>query len=160
MCAKKNLATDRPIAVNKRAAHDYFIDQRFEAGISLQGWEVKALREGRASIVDGYILVKGGEIFLIGANITPLNQASSHVICDPLRTRKLLLNRREIDKISGQIQRSGFTAVPLKLYWSRCFIKLEIAIVHGKQEHDKRDTLKEKEWQRNKARIMKKNLRG
>ena len=156
----KKTVNDRPIAVNKRASHDYFIDQRIEAGIVLEGWEVKSLRAGRASIVDGYILIKDGEAFLIGANITPLKMASTHVVCDPTRTRKLLLSRREIDKVRGMTQKSGFTAVPLKLDWSRCFVKLEMAIAHGKQAHDKRDSLKEKEWQRSRERIMKKSLRG
>lgn len=157
--AGNKATTERVIAVNKRATHDYFIDQRIEAGIELLGWEVKSLREGKANIVDGYITIKKGEIFLFGATITPLNQACTHVVCDPMRTRKLLLHRREIDKIVGQIQKAGMTAIPLKLYWSKCFIKLEMAIAHGKKEHDKRDSIKEREWQRDKARIMKKGFR-
>jgi SsrA-binding protein len=151
--------TNSAIAVNKRASHEYFIDQRIEAGIELQGWEVKSLRSGKASIVDGYVIVKRGEIFLIGATITPLNQACSHVICDPTRTRKLLLNRREIDKLIGQIEKAGITVVPLKMYWKKCFVKIEIGVARGKQDHDKRDSIKEREWQRDKARVMKKNLR-
>jgi SsrA-binding protein len=147
------------IAVNKRATHDYFIEQRIEAGIELQGWEVKSLRQGKVSIVDGYIIVKRGEVFLIGATITPLNQACNHVVCDPTRTRKLLLNRKEIDKLIGQIEKTGLTVVPLKLYWKKCYVKLEIGVVRGKKEHDKRDSIKEREWQRDKARVMKKNLR-
>lgn len=157
---KKNNNTSATIAVNKRASHEYFIEQRLEAGIELQGWEVKALREGRASIVDCYILIKNNEVFLFGANITPLNQACTHVICDPTRTRKLLLNRREIDKLIGQVNKAGMTAVPLKLYWKKCFIKAEIGVCRGKQDHDKRDSIKNREWQRDKARIMKKNLKG
>lgn len=157
---KKNDNAGGTIAVNKRASHEYFIEQRIEAGIELQGWEVKALRAGRASIVDGYILLKNHEVFLFGATITPLSQACSHVVCDPTRTRKLLLNRREIDKLIGQIDKTGVTAVPLKLYWKKCFIKAEIGVCRGKQDHDKRDTIKDREWQRDKARVMKKNLRG
>ncbi|MGN1393088.1 MAG: SsrA-binding protein SmpB [Succinivibrionaceae bacterium] len=160
MATNKKTNNSNVIALNKRATHDYFIDQRIEAGIELQGWEVKALRAGKANIVDAYVIVKRGEVFLIGATITPLKEACSHVICDPTRTRKLLLNRKEIDKLFGQIEKSGSTAIPLKLYWSRCFIKLEIAVAHGKQAHDKRDSIKDREWQRDKARIMKKNLRG
>lgn len=155
--AEKN--TNTAIAVNKRATHDYFIDQRIEAGIELQGWEVKSLRAGKASIVDGYVIVKRGEIFLIGATITPLNQACTHVLCDPTRTRKLLLNRREIDKLIGQIEKAGTTVVPLKMYWKKCFVKIEIGVARGKQDHDKRDSIKEREWQRDKSRVMKKSLR-
>lgn len=156
MAGKQN--TSSQIAVNKRATHEYFIEQRFEAGIALQGWEVKALREGKASIVDGYVIVKGGEIFLIGATITPLQMACTHVVCDPTRTRKLLLNRKEIDKIIGQVNKTGLTVVPLKLYWKKCYVKLEIAIVRGKKDHEKRDSIKDREWQRAKARVMKKNM--
>lgn len=147
------------IAVNKRASHDYFLEQHFEAGISLQGWEVKALRAGRASIVDGYVTIKKGEIYLIGANITPLDQACTHVICDPTRTRKLLLNRREIDKLIGSVERAGYTIVPLKLYWKKSLVKLEISLARGKQTHDKRDSIKEREWKRDQARVMKKSIR-
>ncbi len=156
--ADKNSNTAQ-IAVNKRANHDYFIEQRIEAGIELQGWEVKSLRAGKASIVDGYVIVKHGEVFLLGATITPLNQACNHVVCDPTRTRKLLLNRREIDKLIGQVDKTGYTIVPLKLYWKKCFVKLEIGVARGKQEHDKRNSIKDREWQRDKARVMKKSLR-
>ena len=131
---KKESIKSAVIAVNKRASHDYFLEQHFEAGISLQGWEVKALRAGRGSIVDGYVTIKKGEIFLIGANITPLDQACTHVICDPTRTRKLLLNRREIDKLIGSVERAGYTIVPLKLYWKKSFVKVEIALAKGKQD--------------------------
>ncbi len=166
---KKESIKSAVIAVNKRASHDYFLEQHFEAGISLQGWEVKALRAGRGSIVDGYVTIKKGEIFLIGANITPLDQACTHVICDPTRTRKLLLNRREIDKLIGSVERAGYTIVPLKLYWKKSFVKVEIALAKGKQDHDKRDSIKERddkrdsikerEWKRDQARVMKKNIR-
>ncbi len=151
--------TTGAIALNKRASHDYFIDQRIEAGIELQGWEVKSLRAGKASIVDGYIIIKDNEVYLFGATITPLSEACSHVVCDPTRTRKLLLNRREIDKLAAQIDRAGYTSVPLKLYWKKCYIKLEIGVCRGKQDHDKRDAIKEREWQRDKARVLKKNFK-
>ncbi len=156
--ADKKVSTGT-IALNKRATHEYFIEQRIEAGMELQGWEVKSLRAGRASIVDGYVLIKRGEAFLIGATITPLNQACTHVVCDPTRTRKLLLNRREIDKLVGQLDKAGYTVVPLKMYWKKCYVKLEIGLARGKQDHDKRDSIKDREWQRDKARVMKKSLK-
>ncbi len=157
---KANGATaNKTIALNKRARHEYHIEDRFEAGLALQGWEVKAIRAGRANIVDGYAYVRNGELFLIGAQITPLIQASTHVVAEDRRTRKLLLHRREIDKLIGHVEREGYTIVPTAMYWSKNRVKLEIALAKGKQEHDKRDATKERDWQRDKQRIMRRHNR-
>jgi SsrA-binding protein len=142
------------IAVNRRARHDYFIDERYEAGLALLGWEVKALRAGRLQLAEGYVLMKGDEAWLLGAHVTPLNSASTHVIADPTRTRKLLLKRREIDHLVGAVERKGYTLIPLSMYWKNGRAKLEIGLARGKKEHDKRDTAKERDWQRDKARLM------
>jgi SsrA-binding protein len=142
------------IAQNRRARHEYFIEDKFEAGLALLGWEVKSLRAGKANLSDAYVLLKGNEAWLLGAHFTPLLQASTHVIADPARTRKLLLKRREIDRITGEVQQKGHTCVPLSLYWSHGRVKCEIAVVKGKQLHDKRETEKERDWQREKARLM------
>ena len=147
------------IALNKKARHDYFIDEKIEAGMVLQGWEVKALRAGRVNISDGYVIFKGAEMFLFGSIITPLDVACSYVVCDPQRTRKLLLHEKEIAKLIGATKRKGYTIVPLALYWKGRNIKCEIALVHGKKEYDKRDSLKQEDWKREKARIMKHSLR-
>ncbi|MBU3827371.1 MAG: SsrA-binding protein SmpB [Candidatus Anaerobiospirillum merdipullorum] len=155
--SKKKLG-DNLIAVNRRALHDYFIEERFEAGLSLQGWEVKSLRAGKANISDAYVTAKNGEMVLFGATITPLKNSCAFVVCDPQRTRTLLLNKREIGKLIGHQQRSGYTIIPLKLYWKGSWAKLEIAIARGKQDHDKRDAIKDREWQRAKERIMKKSF--
>lgn len=152
---KEQKTTGGTIALNKKARHDYFIDERFEAGISLQGWEVKSLRQGRVNISEGYVVVKKNELFLFGANITPLDVACSYVVCDPTRTRKLLLHKREISKLIGSAQRQGYTIIPLALYWKGRHIKCEIALAHGKKEYDKRESLKKQDWNREKARIMK-----
>ena len=120
------------IALNKRARHEYFIEQNFEAGLALQGWEVKSLRAGKAQITEGYVLVKNGEAWLIGAHIAPLKTTSTHVVADPTRTRKLLLHRRELDSLVGAVERKGHTVVPLKLYWSKGKVKLEIGLAKGK----------------------------
>lgn len=143
------------IALNKRAKFDYFIEERFEAGLVLEGWEVKALRAGKAQLTDSYVLFKDGEAFLLGAQITPLNTVSTHVHTDPIRTRKLLLSRREIDKIGGAVLAKGYTCVALALYWKKHMVKCEIGLAKGKAKHDKRDTEKERDWQRQKQRIMK-----
>jgi SsrA-binding protein len=143
-----------PIALNKRARHEYFIEENFEAGMALQGWEVKSLRAGKAQITEGYVLVKNGEAWLIGSHITPLKTTSTHVVADPTRTRKLLLNRREIDRLVGAVERKGHTIVPLKLYWKNGKVKLEIGLAKGKQAHDKRATEKDRDWQREKARLL------
>ena len=145
---------DATIAMNKRARHEYHIDERFEAGIALEGWEVKSLRAGRANLGDAYAIVKAGEIFLFGASIVPLISASTHVVADDRRTRKLLLNRAEIDKLVGAIERKGYTLVPLSIYWKSNRVKVDLGLARGKQEHDKRDTEKERDWNREKQRVM------
>jgi len=142
------------IGVNKRARYDYFIEDTYEAGLVLQGWEVKALRAGRLSLVDSYVLLKGGEAFLLGSNITPLLTASTHIVPEATRTRKLLLNKRELNRLIGSVQQKGFTCVPISLYWKENLIKCEIGLAKGKQEHDKRDTEKARDWQREKQRIF------
>ena len=143
------------IALNKRARHDYFIEEEIEAGLALQGWEVKSLRAGKANLGDSYVILRDGEAFLFGANFTPLSVASSHVVCDPTRTRKLLLNQRELDSLYGKINRDGHTVVALSLYWKNAWRKVKIGIAKGKKEHDKRDDIREREWKLDKARIMK-----
>ena len=145
---------DRTIALNRRARHDYQLDQRFEAGMALQGWELKAIRAGRANIGESYAMVRDGELFLYGAQITPLIQASTHVIADPKRSRKLLLHRREIDNLIGRVQRDGYTLVPTAMYWKGNKVKLEIALAKGKQSHDKRQASKERDWDRDRQRVM------
>jgi len=142
------------IALNRRARHDFFIDERYEAGIALMGWEVKALRAGRLQLAEGYVLLKDDEAFLFGSHITPLNSASTHVVADPTRTRKLLLKRREIDHLVGAVERKGFTIVPLAMYWKHGRAKLEIGLARGKKEHDKRASEKDRDWQREKAQTL------
>ncbi len=142
------------IALNKRARHEYHIDERYEAGVALQGWEVKSLRAGRTNLTDAYAIVRNGEIYLFGASIVPLISASSHVIADDRRTRKLLLHRQEIDKLVGAVERKGYTLVPMAMYWKGNKVKIEIGLARGKQEHDKRNVLKDKDWQRDKQRTM------
>ncbi|MEX9763827.1 SsrA-binding protein SmpB [Proteus mirabilis] len=143
------------IALNKRARHEYFIEDEIEAGLSLQGWEVKSLRAGKANISDSYVIMRDGEAYLFGATITPLNVASTHVVCDPTRTRKLLLKQRELANLYGQINRDGYTVVALSLYWKNAWCKIKIGIAKGKKDHDKRDTIKDREWKLDKTRIMK-----
>lgn len=150
---------DKTIALNKRARYEYHLVERFEAGLALQGWEVKAIRAGRANLTDGYAYVQDGELFLIGAQITPLIQASTHVVANDRRTRKLLLHRREIDKLIGHVERDGYTIVPTAMYWSKNKVKLEIALAKGKQSHDKRETERERDWQRDKQRVMRQHNR-
>jgi len=142
------------IADNKKAFHDYFIEDRYEAGLVLEGWEVKAIRAGRAQIKEAYVVVKNGEVFLIGAHITPLLSASTHVHPDPVRTRKLLLHAAEIHKLIGKVERAGFTLVPLDLHYSKGRVKLAVGLAKGKKQHDKRDAEKERDWVREKARVM------
>ena len=143
------------IALNREAKHDYFIEERFEAGMVLQGWEVKSLRAGRLNLKDSYVVVKNGERCLLGSHLSPLLTASTHIHPDPTRTRKLLMHREQINRMIGSVERKGFTVVPLAMYWKQGRAKVEIALVKGKQEHDKRAALKDREWQRDKARIMK-----
>ncbi|BBG59459.1 Small protein B [Providencia rustigianii] len=143
------------IAMNKRARHEYSIEEEFEAGLSLQGWEVKSLRAGKANIGDSYVLLRDGEAYLFGANFTPLTVASSHVVCDPTRSRKLLLNQRELDTLYGKVNREGYTVIALSLYWKNAWCKVKIGVAKGKKAHDKRSDIKDREWQLDKARIMK-----
>lgn len=143
------------IAVNRRARYDYFIEERFEAGIALMGWEVKALRAGRLQLQEAYVLLKDDEAWLFGAHVSPLPTASTHVQPDPTRSRKLLLHRRQIDSLVGAVERKGRTIVPLVMYWKNGRAKLEIGLARGKKEHDKRADTKERDWQREKARVMK-----
>ena len=142
------------IADNKKAFHDYFIEERYEAGLVLEGWEVKAIRAGRAQIKEAYVIIKKGELFLIGAHISPLLSASTHVLPDPVRTRKLLLNSREINQLIGKVERAGYALVPLDLHYSKGRVKLAVGLAKGKKQHDKRDTEKERDWVREKARVM------
>lgn len=159
--AKKNTPKSSPdsIALNKKARHDFFIEDSFEAGIALEGWEVKSLRAGKVQITESYVLVKENEIWLFGSNITPLPTVSTHFVPDPKRTRKLLLHRKQIDTLIGQVERKGYTLVPLKLYWARGNVKIEVGIAKGKKQHDKRASLKEKEWKRSKDRMLKQTTR-
>jgi len=142
------------IVQNKKAFHDYFIEERFEAGIALQGWEVKAIRAGRAQIKEGYVIVQGGEIFLIGAHISPLPAASTHLLPDPTRTRKLLLHSEEIQRLIGSVERAGYALVPLDLHYKDGRVKLAIGLAKGKKQYDKRATEKEKDWRRQQQRLM------
>jgi SsrA-binding protein len=142
------------IAENRRARHDYFIEERYEAGVALMGWEVKSMRAGKAQIAEGYVVIRGSEIWLIGAHIAPLASASTHVITDPVRARKLLLNRAEIDKLIGAVERSGYTIVPLELYWKTGRAKVRIGLAKGKKQHDKRASEKDRDWERDRARVM------
>lgn len=160
MAKKKMKTLDNTIALNKRARHDYFIEDEIETGLSLQGWEVKSMRAGKANISDSYIIFKQGEAYLFGATIQPLSVASTHVVCDPTRTRKLLLNKKQLDSLIGKANRDGFTIVALALYWKGAWAKLKIGVAKGKKLHDKRDTIKEREWQVAKQRIMKNMQRG
>lgn len=155
MTKKKAKAASNTIALNKRARHDYFIEDEIEAGLELQGWEVKSMRAGKANISDSYVIFKNGEAYLFGAMIQPLSVASTHIVCDPTRTRKLLLNKRELDSLFGKVNRDGFTIVALSLYWKNAWAKVKIGLAKGKKQHDKREDIKEKEWKRQKDRIMK-----
>ncbi len=148
------------IALNKRARHEYHVDERFEAGVSLQGWEVKSLRAGRINLTDAYAVVRGGELFLFGASIPPLLSASTHVVADDRRTRKLLRHRAEIDKLIGAVERKGLTLVPLAMYWKHNRAKVEIGIARGKQAHDKRASEKQREWDVEKQRVLRARNRG
>ena len=143
-----------PISENRKAFHDYFIEERYEAGVALEGWEVKAIRAGRVQIKEAYVIVRGEEVFLIGAHVSPLAEASTHVRPDPVRTRKLLLHAEEIRRLIGKVQRSGYTLVPLDLHYTRGRVKLAVGLAKGKKQYDKRATEKEKEWQREKQRLL------
>jgi SsrA-binding protein len=155
MGKKKSKAPSNSIAVNRVARHDYFIEDDIEVGMVLEGWEVKSLRAGNLQLKESYVFVKDGEIWLIGAHISPLNTASTHVKPNPTRTRKLLAHRREIDRLVGMVERKGYTLVALSAYWSRGRAKLKLGIAKGKKAHDKRATLKERHWKRDQARMLK-----
>jgi SsrA-binding protein len=142
------------IVQNRKAFHDYFVEERYEAGLALQGWEVKAIRAGRAQLADAYVLIKGGELWLIGGHITPLATVSTHFVPDPARTRKLLLRAEEIRRLIGKVQQRGYALVPLDLHYSKGRIKLELGLARGKQKHDKRAAEREKEWQRDKQKLL------
>jgi SsrA-binding protein len=144
-----------PIAVNRKARFDYFIEESFEAGIALLGWEVKSMRAGKAQVAEAYVYLKNGEAYLFGAHINALISASTHVDTDPTRTRKLLLHRRQLDHLVGAVERRGYTLVPLELYWKAGRAKLLVGLAKGKKQHDKRATEKDRNWQRDKSRIMK-----
>ena len=153
MSGKKQSSGGKTIVLNKKVRRDYFVDERFEAGISLQGWEVKSLRAGKVEIIDSYILLKDNEAYLFGALITPLSSSSTY-ISEKQRNRKLLLHRVELNKIIGAVERKGFALVPTALYWKNGHVKLEIGVARGKKMHDKRETEKKREWQRQKARLV------
>jgi len=152
---KKTQNNDNTIAHNRKARHEFFIEEKFEAGVVLEGWEVKSLREGKCQLSDSYVLVRNGEAWLSNALITALKTASTHVVPQPQRDRKLLLNRSELNKLIGAVERKGYTLIPLTMYWKRGKAKLEIALAKGKQMHDKRATMKERDWQRDKERLFK-----
>ena len=153
-------AVGKTIALNRGARHEYHLESRFEAGIALQGWELKSIRAGRLNMGEAYALIRSGEIYLFGAQITPLSQASTHVVADDRRTRKLLLHRHEIDKLIGKVERDGYTLIPTACYWKGNKVKLELALAKGKQSHDKRQASKDKDWQREKERTMRRHNRS
>jgi SsrA-binding protein len=144
-----------PIAQNRKARFDYFIEERFEAGLALEGWEVKSLRAGKAQLTESYVTMRNGEAWLLGAHVTPLQTASTHIDPDPTRTRRLLMHRNELDRLTGLVERKGYTLVALELYWSRGRAKLAIGLARGKKQHDKRAVEKDRDWQRDKARVLK-----
>lgn len=147
------------IALNKKARYEYFIEERFEAGLALQGWEVKSMRAGKVQLSDAYVIIKGNEAYVIGVLVTPLGTASTHIHPDSTRTRKLLLNRAELDELIGAVERKGYTLIPLAMYWKNSRAKLEIGLAKGKKLHDKREVERDRDWQRDKARVMKSHLR-
>lgn len=151
----KSKNNSQTIALNKRASHEYFIEERFEAGLSLEGWEVKSMREDRVQLNEGYVLVKNGEAWLFGMHVSPLTSASTHIDPDSIRTRKLLLHRQELSKLIGFVERRGYTLIPLALFWKKGLAKLEIGLAKGKKLHDKRASEKERDWQREKQRLFK-----
>jgi SsrA-binding protein len=151
---------DKPIASNRKARFDYFIEETLEAGLALEGWEVKSLRAGKGQITESYVLLKAGEAWLLGSQIAPLPTASTHIDPDPTRTRKLLLNRQELDRLTGLVERRGYALVALDLYWKRGRVKLAIGLAKGKKQHDKRETEKDRDWQRDRARILKAGSRS
>ena len=155
MSKKSRKPAGNVIAVNRRARHDYFIEDSFEAGLVLQGWEVKSLRAGNAQLAEAYVHLKKGEAWLVGAHFSPLTSTSTHIKADPTRSRKLLLQRYELDRLAGNVERKGYALVPLDLHWTKGKAKLEVGLAKGKKQHDKRATRKEQDWNRQKARILK-----
>ena len=153
--AKKSDTAPASIAHNRKARFDFFLEDRLEAGVALQGWEVKSMRAGKAQLTDSYVILREGEAWLLGSNVTPLNTVSTHFTADPKRLRKLLLNRREIDRLTGLVERKGYTLIALELYWSKNRVKVAVGLAKGKKQHDKRDTEKDRDWQRDKARALK-----
>jgi SsrA-binding protein len=147
--------SDESIALNRKARHEFSIEEHFEAGLVLRGWEIKSLRAGRVQLDQSYVLLKDGEAFLFGASITPLLTASTHVVAEPQRTRKLLLKQRELSKLIGSVERKGYTLIPLRLYWKNDYVKLDIALAKGKKLHDKRADEKDRDWARQKQRLLK-----
>ena len=152
---KKEQKEQSSIAQNKKARFDYFIEDRLEAGLALQGWEVKSMRAGKAQLTDSFVIFRDGEAWLLGSHVAPLNTVSTHVVAEPKRTRKLLMNRREIDRLIGLVERKGYTLIALELYWSKNRVKVTVGLAKGKKQHDKRDTEKDRDWQRDKARALK-----
>ncbi|MBU2882857.1 SsrA-binding protein SmpB [Psychrosphaera sp. B3R10] len=155
MSNKKSKSSSNTIALNKKARHEYHLDKKFEAGVELHGWEVKSIRDGKVNISDSYVFLKNGEVFLLNSQIQPLNQASSHVVCEPNRSRKLLLKRREINELVGAVERSGYTLVATAMYWKLNWVKIEFHLAKGKLSHDKRTDIKDRDWNRQKERMMK-----
>jgi SsrA-binding protein len=151
----KTSERSRVIAENRKARFDYYIEERYEAGLALEGWEVKAMRAGRAQLKEAYVYLRGGEAFLIGAHISPLPSTSTHVTADPVRTRKLLLHQGELNGLIGAVERKGYTLIPLELYWKKGRAKLEVGLAKGKKQHDKRAVEKDRDWRRDKARLLK-----
>ena len=160
MAKQKGKDQGSTIALNKKARFDYFIEERFEAGLALEGWEVKSLRSGKVQLRDSYILLKNGEAYLFGALITPLPTASTHIHPQPQRNRKLLLHRHQLNKLIGAVERKGYALIPTAMYWKHGRAKLEIALAHGKKAHDKRATEKERDWNVEKARLLRKRVKG
>ena len=159
MATKKKQDTSSRIADNKKAAYNYFFEERFEAGMVLEGWEVKSLREGKVQLTDGYVVIRDGELFVIGCQINPLRSASTHITPDSVRTKKLLLHKEQIRRLIGKVEQKGYTLVPLNLHWKAGKVKCEIALAKGKAEHDKRDTIKDREGKREVERAMKSRSR-
>ncbi|MCH8538189.1 MAG: SsrA-binding protein SmpB [Alkalimonas sp.] len=159
MTKKKPKSQSSTIALNRKARHEYFLEDKFEAGISLQGWEVKSIREGKVNLSDSYVIIHQGEAYLFGAQIQPLKSASSHVICDPERSRKLLLKKREIAKLIGLTERGGYTLIATAMYWKACWVKVEFHLAQGKKHFDKRSDIKNRDWAREKERMMKHSKR-
>ncbi|GGI81582.1 SsrA-binding protein [Shewanella hanedai] len=161
MAKKNSKNSSASIARNKRATFDYKFEEKMEAGLSLMGWEVKSIRMGKVNLSESYVFMRDGEAFLFGCTIAPLNTASTHVVCDPMRSRKLLLKRKELDKLQALVDRKGYSIVPISMYWQKgAWVKIEIGLGKGKKEHDKREDTKDREWQVEKARTMKKAVRG